>query len=262
MSDSAAFPNRIPADQAVAQSAQTILLIDAEQPRGLLLVGALRQAGYQVLITSDGPTAVLITRRAPPDLIILSLALLDSWGGAGWRIARGTGITPVLLIPASPAGTRPAGLMPLGPQDYLAGSDQVPDLLAEVARLLEVNAQDLPAGRAPPPIAPAARLLVSGELIIDLGARTVVRAGQRVALKPREFDLLAFLAQHPGRVFSRPALLEQVWGPAACACARTVDVHVRWLRTKLESVPAQPQIIQTAYRVGYKFGPPVQTRPR
>jgi DNA-binding response OmpR family regulator len=100
--------------------------------------------------------------------------------------------------------------------------------------------------------------LVSGDLAVDLAGRIVTRGGQPVALKPKEFDLLAFLAQHPGQVFSRDVLLSRVWGYDFAGGTRTVDVHVSWLRAKLEPEAAEPQIIQTVYGVGYKFGRPVQ----
>jgi DNA-binding response OmpR family regulator len=107
---------------------------------------------------------------------------------------------------------------------------------------------------APPP------LLLSGDLVIDTARRTVTMKGQAVALKPKEFDLLAFLAGHPLQVFSREVLLDRVWGYDFVGGARTVDVHVRWLRSKLEPKPDVPEYIQTVYGVGYKFNQVASTR--
>ena len=107
---------------------------------------------------------------------------------------------------------------------------------------------------APPPV------LVSGVLVIDTARRTVTKSGQPVLLKPKEFDLLAFLASHPLHVFSREILLDRVWGYDFVGGARTVDVHVRWLRSKLEPNPNVPEYIQTVYGVGYRFNQAVATR--
>ncbi len=100
-----------------------------------------------------------------------------------------------------------------------------------------------------------------GDLPINLTQRVVTRGGQPVELKPKEFDLLSFLAAHPMHVFSREALLDRVWGIDLVGGTRTVDVHVRRLRAKLESKPANPRLIQTVYGVGYRFNRPVSTMP-
>lgn len=107
--------------------------------------------------------------------------------------------------------------------------------------------------------APAPPVLSSGDLVVDTARRTVTKRGQAVALKPKEFDLLAFLAAHPLQVFSREVLLDRVWGYDFVGGARTVDVHVRWLRSKLEPNPDVPEYIQTVYGVGYKFNQAVAT---
>jgi DNA-binding response OmpR family regulator len=117
-----------------------------------------------------------------------------------------------------------------------------------------LNQEPPQAELSPPPA------LVSGDLVIDTSRRTVIKGGLPVALKPKEFDLLAFLVSHPLQVFSREVLLDRVWGYDFVGGARTVDVHIRWLRSKLEPNPDVPEYILTVYGVGYKFNQAVKTK--
>ncbi len=134
------------------------------------------------------------------------------------------------------------------------GGDGTPAGLVSAGSGAGPNHQATHVEPAPPPV------LLSGDLVVDTARRTVTKLGQHVSLKPKEFDLLTFLASHPLQVFSREVLLDRVWGYDFVGGARTVDVHVRWLRAKLEPNPDVPEYIQTVYGVGYKFNQAVATR--
>jgi two-component system OmpR family response regulator len=151
----------------------------------------------------------------------------------------------------------------LGADDYLTKPFGLRELLARVGAMLRrgdmlraetQNAADTGNGGI-------ANILAVGDLALNLEQRIVTRAGKPVELKPKEFDLLAFLVAHPMQVFSRDILLDRVWGMDFVGGTRTVDVHVRWLRSKIEHDPAMPQIIQTVYGVGYRFNRPVSATP-
>jgi DNA-binding response OmpR family regulator len=249
----------------------TILLVDDEPTLLDTLAYNLRREGYTVLTAADGPEAVRLAYEARPDLIILDVMLPGLSGLDVSRAVRRELTTPILMLSARDAEIDRVLGLELGADDYLTKPFSLRELLARVHALLrrvEMGAGGSPhpptpadgraTAAAPPPAARMPPTLRSGDLTIDLAGRTVTLRGGPVALPPKEFDLLAFLAQHPGQVFSREALLDRVWGYDFVGGTRTVDVHVRGLRAKLEPDAAEPQLIQTVYGVGYKFGLPVE----
>ena len=276
----------------MTQPQPTILVVDDEPNLVETLAYNLRREGYRVLIAQDGPAAVRLAYAERPDLIILDVMLPGMSGFDVVRAVRRDLTMPVLMLSAREGEIDKVLGLELGADDYLTKPFSLRELLARVrAMLRRMDMLETGAGRAaaaasalgasasPPPSAahrpalgppPADRgpapepvvppVLVSGDLVIDLGGRTVLRQGRPIPLKPKEFELLAFLAQHPGQVFSRDILLNRVWGYDFVGGTRTVDVHVRWLRAKLEPDAAEPQLIQTVYGVGYKFAPAVQRR--
>jgi DNA-binding response OmpR family regulator len=275
----------------------TILVVDDEQTLRDMLEYNLRREGYNVLTASDGAEALRLAFDERPDLLILDIMLPGMSGFDVCRAVRRQLTVPILMLSAREEEIDKVLGLELGADDYLTKPFSLRELLARVRAMLRraeilqtqaavmapnANAQQESANSmrngngdaqngsqpvagagsnhaaqvepAPPPV------LVSGELVIDTARRTVSKHGQAVSLKPKEFDLLAFLASHPLQVFSREILLDRVWGYDFVGGARTVDVHIRWLRSKLEPNPDVPEYIQTVYGVGYKFNQAVGTR--
>ena len=236
----------------------TVLVVDDEQTLRDMLEYNLRREGYRALTAEDGPTALEVARRERPDLIILDIMLPGMSGFEVCRALRRDFRIPILMLSAREDEIDKVLGLELGADDYLTKPFGLRELLARVHALLRRS-------EAPPPTSESTEavpaVLRAGDLQIDPGRRTVVRAGQSIPLKPKEFDLLAFLAAHPGQVFTRETLLDRVWGYDFVGGTRTVDVHIRWLRTKLESDPANPLWIGTVYGVGYRFNTPDRTLP-
>jgi DNA-binding response OmpR family regulator len=248
--------------------APSILVVDDEQTLRDTLEYNLKREGYRVLSAADGTEAVQIALRERPDLIILDVMLPGLNGFEVCRMVRRELSTPILMLSAREDEIDKVLGLELGADDYLTKPFGLRELLARVHALLRraegAHAEPPPRAQepsmAPPLEAGTPPILVAGELEIDLARRTVINGGRMIAMKPKEFDLLAFLAGHPLQVFSREILLDRVWGYDFVGGGRTVDVHVRWLRLKLEADPANPQMIQTVYGVGYKFDQPVTVR--
>jgi len=254
-------------DRASAPQA-TVLVVDDEQTLRDTLDYNLRREGYRVLTAADGPAAVRLAAAERPGLIILDLMLPGLSGFEVCRAVRRTANMPILMLSAREEEIDKVLGLELGADDYLTKPFGLRELLARVHALLRRSDSTRPAapppgtgaadaGTAPVPEPGTPPRLVSGDLTIDLARRTVQHAGRSVALKPKEFELLAFLAGHPGQVFTREVLLDRVWGYDFVGGTRTVDVHVHWLRAKLEVDPANPAWIATIYGVGYKFAGPV-----
>lgn len=247
----------------------TVLVVDDEATLRETLAYNLRREGYGVLLAADGPTAVRLAYAERPALIILDVMLPGLSGLDVCRAVRRELTTPILMLSARDAELDRVLGLELGADDYLIKPFSLRELLARVHALLR-RVEMLETGTVSPLAVPpegdarASRNgpsampppLVRGDLTIDLAGRTVALRGTVVVLKPKEFDLLAFLAQHPGQVFTRETLLDRVWGYDFVGGTRTVDVHVRGLRAKLEPDTPTPQLIQTVHGVGYKFGRP------
>src|SRR4051812_28051282 len=234
----------------------TILVVDDEKTLRDTLEYNLRREGYRVLTAADGTEAVRLAYSERPDLIILDIMLPGMSGFDVCRAVRKQLTVPILMLSAREEEIDKVLGLELGADDYLTKPFGLRELLARVHAMLrraEMLSSESPAALSPaePPGPPA---LTIGDLVIDPARREVTRDGQVIELKPREFDLLIFLASHPMQVFSREVLLDRVWGYDFVGGTRTVDVHVRWLRSKLERDPSNPQLIQTVYGVGYKFG--------
>lgn len=248
----------------------TILVVDDEKTLRDMLDYNLRREGYRVLTAADGSEAVHLALAEHPDLIILDIMLPGMNGFDVCRAVRKELTVPILMLSAREEEIDKVLGLELGADDYMTKPFGLRELLARVhamlrrAEMVQVRQPVIagPSGETPLPVdQEIPRALVAGELVINPGSRTVTLAGEPVETRPKEFDLLVFLASHPMQVFSREILLDRVWGYEFVGGTRTVDVHVRWLRQKLEADPANPQIIQTVYGVGYKFGRSVVSRP-
>ncbi len=209
----------------------------------------LASEGYDVLAATDGQQGLAIARSHSPDVVVLDL-MLPSLGGLDvCRALRRDGDTvPILMLTARDAEVDRIVGLEVGADDYVTKPFSVRELIARVAAMLR-RVEMLKAENA----GGDDETLTFGDLSIDLARREVARGGQIVRLRPKEFDLLAFLARGGGRAFSREQLLQHVWGYDYFGDTRTVDVHVRWLRLKIEDDPSNPCRVVTVRGVGYRF---------
>ena len=233
------------ADAGVTAQPRTILVVEDEASLASALSYNLRKAGYSVVEARDGAAALREARRARPDAIVLDLMLPQIDGLEVCRRVRAESDVPILMLTAKSEEIDKVVGLELGADDYLTKPFGMRELMARLRALLR--------RAGPGRQLDGAQRLVAGDIELDARGRTVRRAGRDVALKPKEFDLLYFLVKQAGQVFSREQLLEHVWGYEFFGGSRTVDVHVRWLREKLEEQPAEPRHLLTVRGVGYKF---------
>lgn len=224
---------------------QYVLVVDDEPTIGEIVARYLQRAGFQTGIALDGPEAVAMSAKHSPDLVILDIMLP---GFDGLEVMRRLHederqVTAVILLTAKgEESDRIAGLR-RGADDYVVKPFSPGELVARVHAVLRRGANEQTV---------ESPLQLDG-LRIDPGERTVRLDGHEVALTPREFDLLWFMASHPGIVFSRVQLMDQVWQLSSCNDNSTVTVHIRRLRAKIERDPDDPELIQTVWGVGYRF---------
>jgi len=238
-----------------------ILVVDDEQVLVETMAYNLEQAGYLVTTAADGSTALEAARRETPDLIILDIMLPEMDGLEVCRQLRresNTAMTPIMMLTAKGDEIDKVVGLEVGADDYVTKPFGRRELLARVRALLRradyPSASDDHAAQEPPSEVPRPnRELVEGPLRIDLAGRRVNCRGQDLELQPKQFDLLTYLVRNRGTVLTRDQLLQNVWGYDYVGDTRTVDVHVRWLREKLEEDPANPRLIQTVRGVGYCF---------
>lgn len=228
----------------------TVLVVD-DEPTIVEVVGRyMERAGYRIHSAGDGPEALRLAGLHRPDLIVLDV-MLPGFDGIEVmrRLHEGQGErTAVILLTArGEESDRLVGLRH-GADDYVVKPFSPAELVARVDAVLRRVSPPGEADDAPEPIE-------HGPLRIDPGGRTVSLAGEEISLTQREFDLLAHLAAHPGRVFSRDQLMETVWDYPFFTDTSTVTVHVRRLRAKLGDDPSEPRFIETVWGVGYRLRP-------
>ncbi|MEJ7750084.1 MAG: response regulator transcription factor [Thermoleophilaceae bacterium] len=230
----------------MATQAPRILLVDDEQSLQTLLAFPLRKEGYEVVSALDGQEALDRLRETNFDLVVLDLMLPKVDGFEVCRQVRARSSVPIIMLTARTEEIDKVLGLELGADDYITKPFSVREFRSRVKAVLRraalVRADD--AGGKP---------LVDGDLRIDFEKRAVSMAGESVRLTYVEFEILTALARHPGRVFNRMVLLERVWGDASYRDPRTVDVHIRHLREKLESDPRYPEMILTVRGVGYRY---------
>lgn len=220
-----------------------LLLIEDEPGLRMTLTDRLEAEGFSVATRADGLLGLEAARSAGYDLILLDVMLPGMDGFTICRTLRAEGVdTPILMLTArGQVDDRVAGLK-MGADDYLPKPFHTPELLARIEALLRRANKE-----------PAAESLQFGNIEIDARAAVVRKDGGEVALSAKEYQLLRFLAQRMGEVVTRETLLREVWGYNSTPNTRTVDVHMTWLRQKLEADPSQPAHLLTVRGIGYRL---------
>jgi DNA-binding response OmpR family regulator len=229
-----------------------ILIVDDKAELRNLLKAYLGEEGFQVALAGDGQEALYVARRERPDLVILDLMMPEMGGYDFMRAYRDEADTPVIMLTARLEESDKVLGLELGADDYVTKPFSPRELTARVRAILRRAEKSASAGSADQ------RLLRAGELILDRAGRFLSVGERPVDLTPSEFELLATLMAAPGRVFSRLELLERLQGAAYEGYERTIDVHIRNLRTKIEPEPADPYYIETVYGAGYRFSAQVE----
>ncbi len=225
-----------------------ILVVDDERLIVDSLTYSLRQEGFDVESVDDGVSALDAVKKSPPDIIVLDVMLPGLNGIEVCRQLRTFSSVPVIMLTArSEEIDRILGLE-IGADDYLVKPFSFRELLARIRALLRRVALDQKADISKP--------IVVGPLLLDIMARRVFLSGKEIQVSAREFDVLTTLMSNVGQAMSRENLLNEVWGVDWVGDTRTLDVHIRWLRLKIEDDPASPRFIQTVRGYGYRFAGP------
>ena len=222
--------------------ARTILVVDDEPVLRETLAEALDADGFRVVTAADGREALSRFREHQPDLVVLDLMLPELSGIEVCRIIRAESGVPIVMLTAKSSELDKVVGLELGADDYVTKPFSLRELSARIRALLRRTEQ---LAEAPSP------LVELGVLTVDLAGHRLLRDGERVPLKPKVFELLAYLLRHPGQVLTREQLLEHVWGYDYAGETRTVDVHVHWLRAQIEADAAAPVYLETVRGVGY-----------
>lgn len=223
--------------------AKKILVVDDKPELRTLLKSYLTQEGFEISTAGDGREALFVARREKPDLIILDLMMPEMGGYDFMHAYRREAETPVIILTARLEESDKVLGLELGADDYVTKPFSPRELTARVRAVL----RRLEKGSS------RSDILRQGEIELDRGGRSVSVGGKSVDLTPSEFDLLAALMGAPGRVFSRLELLDRLQGTAYEGYERTIDVHIRNLRLKVEADPSAPHYIETVYGAGYRF---------
>lgn len=220
-----------------------ILVAEDEPDIRTLVRDVLEHAGFDVLVTSDGPATLHQARTRSPDLIVLDLGLPGLDGLDVARVLRRETDLPIIMLTARAEESDTLVGLELGADDYITKPFSTKELVARVRAVLRRAEAATSQGRG----------IRVGDLSIDEGRMLVSRADQRIDLTASEFQLLATLARHPGRVFTRGQLLDAIHGEAFEAYERAIDAHIKNIRRKLEPEPQRPRYVLTVFGVGYRL---------
>jgi DNA-binding response OmpR family regulator len=226
--------------------AQTVLVVDDETKLRKMLRVYLEQEGYRVVEAENGRDALFTARHEKPDLVILDLMMPEMGGYEFMRAFSKDAATPVIMLTAKVEDQDKIVGLELGADDYVTKPFNVRELTARVRAVLRRTQR----------AAVEPDILRVADIVLDRGACTVQVAGEYVNLTRSEFELLATLMASPGQVFGRLDLLDRLSGDAYEGYERTIDVHIRNLRTKIEPDPKHPRYIETVYGIGYRFAMP------
>ena len=226
---------------------KTILVVDDQGSVRQLLREYLTEQGFRVLTAADGQDALHMARHEPPDLILLDIMMPRLDGYQFLREYRREHRTPVIIITAREEETDAVLGLDLGADDYVVKPFRMRELVARIQAVLRRTQE---AALKPD-------LLRVGDVVLDETMHTVTVRGASVSLTPIEFDLLAVLMRSPGRAFSRAELVDHLLESGFTGLDRTLNVHIRNIRTKIEADPSNPQYIETVFGIGYRFHKPV-----
>lgn len=222
---------------------KTILVVDDNSSVRTLLQEYLNEQGFKVVTAANGRDAIYCARHTPPDLILLDLMMPEMDGYTFLRQHRQEKNTPIIIITAKEEETDAVLGLELGADDYVIKPFRMRELVSRINAVLR-RYENASTGR---------RILKCGEIVLDENIHTVTVAGKEIRLTPIEFDLLAYLMSSPERVFTREQIQDQLSNSNFAGMDRTLNVHIRNLRTKIESNPNNPQYIETVFGVGYRF---------
>ena len=228
--------------------ARTLLVVDDEPTLRETLAYNLEHDGYRVVTAADGREALERFRAERPDLVVLDLMLPELSGVEVCRIIRQESDVPILMLTAKDSEVDKVVGLEVGADDYVTKPFSLRELQARVRALLRRSDQQQVADR------PA--VVDLGRVQADLAGHRLLRDGKPLPIKPKAFELLAFLVRNPGQAFTREQLLEHVWGYDYAGESRTVDVHIHWLRSQIEEEPGSPRYLHTVRGVGYVFRRP------
>jgi len=229
--------------------ARTLLVVDDEPTLRETLAYNLEHDGYRVVTAADGREALERFRAERPDLVVLDLMLPELSGVEVCRIIRQESDVPILMLTAKDSEVDKVVGLEVGADDYVTKPFSLRELQARVRALLRRSDQQQVADRP--------GVVDMGRVQADLAGHRLLRDGEPLPIKPKAFELLAFLVRNPGQVFTREQLLEHVWGYDYAGESRTVDVHIHWLRSQIEEEPGSPRYLHTVRGVGYVFRRPV-----
>jgi DNA-binding response OmpR family regulator len=230
--------------------AEKILVVEDEKALQETLAYNLEHEGYEVTVAGDGETAIEKARAIHPDLLVLDIMLPGKDGFEVCRILRQEMNTPILMLTARDDEIDRVVGLEVGADDYMTKPFSMRELMARVKAMLRrvrLIRQEVQV------VEPPSEQLKFGNLTIDLKRREANLNNKPLELKPKEYDLLLYFLEHPSRALSRDTLLEQVWGWDFSGDSRTVDVHIRWLREKIEEDPSTPKRLVTVRGAGYRF---------
>jgi two-component system response regulator RegX3 len=236
--------SRVEPAEASPFKGKRVLVVDDEAPILEAVSYSLRKEGFKVSVAMNAEACMRKFREDQPDLIILDVMLPSASGFQVCKKIRSTDDTPIILLTARAEERDKIMGLELGADDYVTKPFSVRELIARVKAVLRRGTEEQGAAR-----------IQLGDLVIDEVRHEVTARDQKVDLSPKEFALLLFLARSPGIVFNRQTLLDRVWGADAYVDERTIDVHIRWLRSKLERDPAEPKLLVTVRGLGYKLTP-------
>ena len=224
----------------------SVLIVEDEENLLAAVKYALERDGYEVFTATDGATGLDLGRQPIFDLIILDVMLPELDGLELCRILRQDSDVPILMLTAKVEEIDRVIGLEIGADDYMTKPFSMRELLARVRAMLRRARMGREANLAP-------RVLTSNTLMLEIDRHSVTLNGKQVDMRPKEFALLTLLMENPGKALTRDQILDSIWGKNYVGDHRTVDVHIRWLRQKIETYPNRPQRIITVRGIGYRF---------